>query len=132
MEVNMDFFGPNLINVMAILGLILIALVQIAGIVVTAILLRRKAGIGATLSLIGFSVLLLMGICGQIYNSFLFPTLVRQAGIRNITLVGGSYQCINGLILTIGFGLLVFGIWQLGQKVSPKETDTTESPEIEP
>ena len=33
--------------------------------------------------------------------------LVRQAGIRNITLIGGSYQCINGLILTIGFGLLM-------------------------
>ena len=125
----MNFFGPNLINVMAILGLILIALVQIAGIVVTAILLRRKAGIGATLSLIGFGVLLLMGICGQIYNSFLFPTLVRQAGIRNITLIGGSYQCINGLILTIGFGLLVFGIWQLGQKATMEVQETVENQE---
>ena len=123
----MNFYGPDIIKVLAVLGLIIVALVQIAGIVVAAILLRRKAGVGATLSLIGFSVLLLMGVCGQLYNTFLFPTLARQAAVNNIGLLVGAYQCINSLIVAIGLGLLVFAIWQLGQRASKEPPEPTEN-----
>ena len=123
--------SQNFIDILAILSLLLITLVQIAGIVVAAILLRRKAGAGATLALIGFGVLLLISVCGQLYSMFIFPSILHSATLGALTAAEVLYTCSNGLIMTIGFGLLVFGIWKLGQKATPKETETTEVPEVE-
>ena len=105
-------------TITATLGIIVTTLAQIAGIVVNAILVKRKAGLGAILSLIGFSVLLLVDICGYAYNVFLFQVIFSTVGYDAYDIINGSYQCIYSLTTAISFGLLIFGIWKLGQKAT--------------
>jgi hypothetical protein len=112
------FHSPDFIDLLAVLGLLLIVLSQIAGIVVSAILLRRKAGAGATFALVGFGALLIVGVCGQIYSILIFPSMLRSATLGALTTAEILYPCLNGLFMTVGFGLLVFGIWRLGQKAT--------------
>jgi hypothetical protein len=123
----MDFFFPRVFSILGLIGLILVPLVQIAGIIVSAILIKRKPGIGGALSLIGFTALLLMGICGHVYDRLLYPALIHRGAYRNLTLINTSYQCINGLTMTVGFALLVFGIWQLAQPPKTAIADTAET-----
>jgi hypothetical protein len=112
-------FNPMILRITSILGLVIISLVQIVGIVLASILIKRKAGSGAGLALGGFIVLLLTGVCGQIANTFIIPRLAVQFN-RSYMLVQSVYYCLNGSFVTVGLGLLAFGIWQLGKAITER------------
>jgi len=86
-------------------------LVHLAGVVVAIVLLVRRSGTPAILSLAGFGVLFVMDLVSFARNP-LMRFLIAQAGLRQILLVDTGVNCCCSLLNMIALACLVVAIWQ--------------------
>lgn len=103
----MDYY-PWYVTVLPVLPILL---VHLAGVVVAVILLVRRSGTPAILSLVGFGLLFVLDLVSFARNP-LTRFLVGQVGVRQILFVNTGVNCCCGLLNMIALACLVVAIWQ--------------------
>ena len=103
----MDYY-PWYVTVLPVLPVIL---VHLAGVVAAIVLLVRRSGTPAILSLVGFGLLFVLDLV-SFAKVPLTRFLVRQVGMRQFVFVDTGVNCCCGLFNMIALVCLVVAIWQ--------------------
>ena len=96
---------------LAVLPTLPILLVYLAGVVVSIILLIRHKSTPAILALVGFAILLLLGLVG-FGRAPLINALARQGGMQRVATVSTSVGCCCSVIDVAAIACLIVAIWQ--------------------
>ncbi len=100
------------------IGPALMAVVEIAGVIVAIVLLTRKAGRGAALALGGFGLLLLSTLCSFTTNLPMVQRLLAPAGVgggRTAT-PAIALSCAASALMVLGLALLITAVAALARK----------------
>ena len=111
----------RLIHLIPFLGSLLLAAVFVAGIIISSILINRKAGRGAVLALIGFILLLINSLCGGFYTSVM-PFMQMRMRAMQFPWLGTGASCLQSLLLAAGMILIILGIWNLAVRRAAEVT----------
>ncbi len=99
------------IQVLPVLSMLPILLVHLAGVVVAIVLLVRRRGTPAILSLVGFGILFIMDLV-SFARPWLINLLARQGMMRQFMFVNTGMGCCCSIIDTLALVCLIVAIWQ--------------------
>ena len=94
------------------INLVVFALVHLAGLVVSAILLVKIKGTPAILSTVAFGILFLHDLGAILRAAFLDTLVARSVRIANITTARGGFDCCCNILTIAAFVCLIIAIWQ--------------------
>lgn len=96
---------------LSILPALPMLLVYLAGVVVAIILLTRQKSTPAILALVGFAVLLLLGLA-SFGRAPLINAIAKRGGMQQFTTANTGVGCCCNLINMAAIACLVVAIWQ--------------------
>ncbi len=120
----MELSGIGFLGIANLLGSIGVMAIQLAGVVVSVILMRERAR-GALYALIGFSVLLFDVVFRWLVNTVVLQGVQRL--VQNISLVTvvTALSCITTLLTGLGLALIILGFWQMAMdRKAPSTPDS--------
>ncbi len=109
----MESNGLEILGIVNLITSIVVVVIEIAGVAVSAILMRRHMR-GALFALIGFSALLFNVVSHWLANSVGLQVLHNVVSSVQLVNVITALSCLSSFLTGLGLALIIAGFWQLG------------------